>query len=223
MPNQTHHTKQLFIVSLSAIVFLGGLGFAGAQEGGEDAPATTEEKPAEVAPANGAPANGAPASEGDGEVELRRRANLAGSDQVSEAERILQRGNQISRKTSSMLDESRRERDIIRVTCLNDKLTQVNANLRTGEQRIQALKDAVSADDTSRRNHEFTVMNVLGQKFNVLEQEANQCVGQDLFDTGATKVETVVDPATPKEDAIYIDPSPEITVPYVPEPRSPTM
>ena len=154
-------TRRMRVI-LGSVIAIGlatsGLGFAGAQNDDEVA----EEAPAE------------------GEVDVRRRANLGPQEQLQEARAIQQRGTDLSRRVSAMLDEARQERDIIRVTCVNDKLTQVNANLRTVEQRIDNLEDAVEADDSSRRNHEFTVITVLGQKFVVLDREAAQCIGQDI-------------------------------------------
>jgi hypothetical protein len=110
----------------------------------------------------------------------------------------------------------------MRVTCLNDKLTQVNANLRTAGARSDSLREAVQMNDDARRNHEFTVMTVLGQKFRTLEQEANQCIGQDIFETGTTRVETTIDPETPEEDPSTVNAFPEIPVPFIPPPASPT-
>jgi hypothetical protein len=102
-----------------------------------------------------------------------------------------------------MLEEARRETDMIRVTCLNDKLTQINANVRTAQSRLTAFQRAV---DNDQRSHELTVLNVLGQKLQVLDQESNQCVGQDLFETGPAKIQVEIntsllpfeqDPGTP--------------------------
>jgi hypothetical protein len=92
-----------------------------------------------------------------------------------------------------MLEEARKESDIIKITCLDDKLTQINVNLRTAESRLDALRKAVDPD---RRIHEYTVLTVLGQKLQVLDQEAHQCVGQAMYETGATKVTTVIDTGT---------------------------
>lgn len=158
----------------------------------------------------------------DGTADVERRANLSGPEQVAEAERIGTRANQISRRVQQMLDEARRERDIMRVTCLNDKLTQVNANLRTASSRSDALREAVQMNDDDRRNHEFTVMTVLSQKFRTLEQEANQCIGQDIFETGTTRVETSIDPSTPDEDPSTVPTQPYEPVPFIPPPASPT-
>jgi hypothetical protein len=158
----------------------------------------------------------------DGSADVERRANLSGTEQLAESERIGTRAVQTSRRVQQMLDEARRERDIIRVTCLNDKLTQVNANLRGVETRSESLREAVQMNDDDRRNHEFTVLTVLGQKFRTLEQEANQCLGQDIFETGTTRVETSIDPATPEEDPSAVTSYPEVPVPFIPPPASPT-
>jgi hypothetical protein len=115
---------------------------------------------------------------------------LSPADQLTVSEGIVQRGNVLSQRVSQMLDEARRETDMIRVTCLNDKLTQVNANLRTAQSRLAALQ---KAPDKEQRDHEYTVLSVLGQKLQVLDQEANQCVGQDLYETGPTKIVTEID------------------------------
>jgi hypothetical protein len=159
--------------------------------------------------------------EGEG-IDVQRRADLSAEEQLAEAQQTERRGLEISRRVSAMLDEARRENDIIRVTCLNDKLTQINANLRTLEARLQNLRDAIDAGDTGRRNHEFTVTTVLAQNFNVLENEANACIGQDIFETGATRVVTTIDPETPEEDPMNLA-EPVTEVPFMPPPESPSM
>ena len=128
------------------------------------------------------------------------KAQLSAAEQASAADAIVARGTTLAHRVGQMLDEARREADMIRVTCLNDKLTQINANLRTAQGRLTSLTRAGDAD---QRNHELTVLTVLGQKLQTLDQESNQCVGQDLYDTGPTKVITEIDtsrlPATESE------------------------
>jgi hypothetical protein len=164
-------------------------------------------------------ANEAPPEETTGELPVTRRAQLSSAEQVAEAEATETRGTNISRRVLTMLDEARRERDIIRVTCLNDKLTQINAHLRTLQSRRENLQDAVNTGDESRRNHEFTVITVLGQHFRTLEQEANACVGQDIYETGTTRVVVDIDPSTPEEDLVIRDPGPP-EIPFIPPPAS---
>jgi len=158
----------------------------------------------------------------DEELPVRRRAQLTPEEQRTEALQVQERGTQLSRRVLAMLDEARRERDIIRVTCLNDKLTQINAHRRTLESRLENLQEAVDVGDESRRNHEFTVITVIGQHFRTLEQEAASCIGQDIFETGTTRVVTEVDPATPQE-TLVVQEAPGPGVPFIPPPASGTM
>jgi hypothetical protein len=119
-----------------------------------------------------------------------------------------------------MLDEARRDADMLRVTCLNDKLAEVNAHVNTAQTRLTAFQKATNGE---QRNHEFTVLSVLGQKFQELEQGANACVGQDLYDTGPTKVTTEIETSTqPFEDSPGSPPTslPPITI-IVPPNASP--
>jgi len=112
------------------------------------------------------------------------------AEQMTAADSIVTRGTGLSHRVTQMLDDARRDADVIRVTCLNDKLTQINANLRTAQSRYASLQRTVDAE---QRKHELTVLSVLGQKLQVLDQEANQCVGQDLYETGPTKITTEID------------------------------
>jgi|GEM_PF-2536243 len=112
------------------------------------------------------------------------------AEQMTAADSIVTRGTGLSQRVTQMLDDARRDADVIRVTCLNDKLTQINANLRTAQGRYASLQRIVDAE---QRKHELTVLSVLGQKLQVLDQEANQCVGQDLYETGPTKITTEID------------------------------
>jgi hypothetical protein len=121
---------------------------------------------------------------------------------------------------SQALQSAKRDKDIIRATCLDDKLSQCNANLQNIKRREAALNDAISQGDTGRGNHEFTVIGVLSQKFKMLAQSANQCVGQDLFDTGDTEVREEVDLFAPDENPAVITGVPDWPIPYIPPPVS---
>jgi hypothetical protein len=132
------------------------------------------------------------------------------AEQTATVRAAVQRGSSLALRISTMLEEARREQDIIRVTCLNDKLTQVNANLRTAQARMTAFD---TATDPGQRSHEATVLGVLGQKFQVLDQEANRCVGQDIYDTGSTKVQTDIDTA-------YLPFEENVSTPVAPPPTA---
>jgi hypothetical protein len=161
-------------------------------------------------------------SEAGSEIAVQRRANLSGAQQLQEAAAVQQRGSRLSVRLSAMLEEARREGDIIRVTCLNDALTQLNTSLRMANRRSEELRSAVDSGDEGRRNHEFSVVAVIGQRFSTLERDANQCVGQDLYETGDTQITTTIDPATPNENLNAAPAAVAVPVPIIPPPDSPS-
>src|SRR5688572_11909675 len=74
------------------------------------------------------------------EVPVRRRADLSGPEQLAETEKIFESATMARQRVAGLLDEARREADMIKVTCLNDKLTQINANYTNLEKRVEELK-----------------------------------------------------------------------------------
>ena len=110
--------------------------------------------------------------------------------QLNIAQGIVSRGERLSSRIATMITQAQAENDIIRVNCLDDKLAQSNANLRTAKARLEVLQ---TQTDSQIRAQAVTVLRVLGQKFQVLDQEASQCVGQNLFETGSTRLETQID------------------------------
>jgi len=110
------------------------------------------------------------------------------------AVRARQEASRVDEELSRLLDEARRDQDITRVTCRNDKLTQLRALSRMLDQRLGEWVDALSAHDQVALEHHGAVLQTLGQRVAVLEQEATGCIGQDVFETGVTRVETTIDP-----------------------------
>ena len=158
----------------------------------------------------------------DASTGVQRRADLTPEEQVAEAERVQAAASGLSQRVTGMLDEARREGDVVRVTCLDDKLTQINAHTRTLGDRIESLQQATTTSDGDRRNHEFTVITVLSQNFQQLERDANECIGQSQFETGTTRVVTEIAPETPTEDPSLLpsEPTPGGVIPYIPPPVS---
>jgi hypothetical protein len=172
-----------------------------------------------IALAQGTGGTAATTGSSDGEdasTGVQRRADLTPEEQLAEAERIQTNAGNLSQRVTGMLDEARREGDVVRVTCLDDKLTQINAHNRTLSDRIESLQEATTTSDGDRRNHEFTVISVLSANFQQLERDANECIGQSQFETGTTRVVTEIDPTTPTDDPSIL-PVPTLpTIPFLP-------
>ena len=187
---------------LAATLALVGAGFAAAQDGSDDATAATD------------------GTDDGAAMEMERRADLTPADQVAGGQRLLANGQSLSTRVQTMLDEARRQGDVLRVTCLDDKLTQINAHVRTLGDRVEALQESVRLADTDRQNHEYTVITVLGQNLTQLDRGANECIGSDMYETGATRVVTTIDPSTPTENPSELRPMNPEVVPFIPPPAS---
>ena len=142
------------------------------------------------------------------------------SEQKKSAEAAVASAGATCSAQSQALQSAKRDKDIIRATCLDDKLSQCTANLQNLKRRQSALNQAIADGDTGRANHEHNVIGVLSQKFKMLAQAANQCVGQDLFDTGDTEVRQDVDLFAPDENPTVITTVPDWPIPYIPPPIS---
>lgn len=207
-------------LSLTAGLLSGGLVVGGLTVARGDAPGTGSTTTGTGT--TGTTGTGTTGTTGSG-TNVRVGADLSPADQLTEGQRILSNGQSLSSRVQGMLDQSRIDGDVLRVTCLDDKLTQVNAHVRTLGDRVEALQEAVRLADEARRNHEFTVIVVLGQQLVVLDRAASECIGQDLYEVGTTRVVTTIDPNNPD-----IDPSqfPGIVVegvPFIPSPASSSM
>jgi len=186
-------------VLLATLVAGGGLSYALAQEAGDSTVDVVKVEPM-----------GASAEQ----------ETLSPAAQAKAAEAAVTNASASCEAQSQALQSAKRDKDIIRATCLDDKLGQCNANLQNLKRRQTALSEAIAEGDTGSSNHEFTVIGVLSQKFKMLAQAANQCVGQDLFDTGDTQVKEEVDLFAPDENPAVITTVPDWPIPYIPPPVS---
>jgi hypothetical protein len=161
-----------------------------------------------------------------GELPVKSSAALTADERLQQADATVRRGQQLAERMTRMLDEARRDKDILRANCVNRKLTEVNANARNVEQRRKALKDAVDAKDEGRMNHEYTVLSVLGQKLDSLNVEASQCLGQSVYEPGAAQVTTTVPATAPTLNPSVVPtpppPPPSISIPPAQAPASPS-
>jgi len=186
-------------VLLAILVVGGGLGYAVAQDSSE---ATVDVVKVEPMGATAEPVPLSPAAQS-------KAANSAVASASASCD-----------AQSEALGNAKRDKDIIRATCLDDKLSQCAANLQNIKRRQTALTEAIADGDSGAANHEFTVIGVLAQKFKMLEQAANQCVGQDLFDAGDTQVKEKVDLFAPDEDPTVLTEVPDWPIPFIPPPVS---
>jgi hypothetical protein len=150
--------------------------------------------PAPIAP----PSAGGPGAPAD--VSVKQRPTLTPEEMVNQSREYAKNMAATLTRIQVLQDQAKREKDIIRLNCVTDKVVQVRVNISIAEQSMAALQEAVTRADEGERTHEFTRLTIVNQKVQVLGAEAENCIGEDLSFVGATKVDIEIDPNIPQYD-----------------------
>jgi hypothetical protein len=119
---------------------------------------------------------------------IEEKLTVSGPDMLRQGQEYRQQIQGITFQIQSQSEQAKRDKDVIRLNCLLDKLTQVRVNSSILDQALQALQEAVSRRDEGAQLHEYTRVTIINQKAQVLRTEADACVGAETNYIGATKV-----------------------------------
>lgn len=75
-------------------------------------------------------------------------------------------------------EEARGERDVIKLKCVNEKLTGIKGHLRSSEQASLTLEYALARGDAGVARHEFEKIMVAKTKCDELSAGSERCIGQ---------------------------------------------
>jgi hypothetical protein len=100
---------------------------------------------------------------------------------------------------------ARKEKDVIKLNCVNDKLLQLKQLMNIADQARTNLEEAIARKDEEARYHEFGRITIASQQAQVLGSEAENCVGEDLTFLGPTQV-IVDEPELPDDPTVPVGP-----------------
>jgi hypothetical protein len=146
------------------------------------------------------PSAGGPGTPGAADVSVKQRPMLTPEEMVNQSKEYAKNMNDVLKRIQVLQDQAKREKDIIRLNCVTDKVVQVRVNISIAEQSMASLQEAVTRADEGERTHEFTRLTIVNQKVLVLGAEAENCIGEDLSFVGATRVDVEIDPNIPQYD-----------------------
>lgn len=155
------------------------------------------------------------------ELDARREVNLTPEEMLEAARGYLPEMDKGRALVKKQLDEARRQRDVVKTLCLNDKLQQIDLAITTAKDRVNSLASAVSQNDADRAKHEHTVTIVLRDRVKTLVTEAQQCIGEETGFIGDSLVTLDIDPSVPDTDPSDFPDDPLVSEP--PVLRSPTL
>ncbi len=183
--------KRLMLLGVAASLTLGGIVLA--QQGPGSQPASQP---------------GGPATEhGEVEVPMKARANIPVADMTQQANAYIAKMNAIVKRMVQLQEIARREKDVIKLNCVNDKLLQLKQLLNIADQANNNMQEAIARGDEDSRYHEFGRVTIAYQQAQVLNGEAENCIGEELAFLGPTQV-TVFEPNEPENPTV--PPGPEI-------------
>lgn len=136
----------------------------------------------------------------DVDIAVRQRATLTPEEMLTQAREYQGSMGQVLKRVETLQDGARKQKDIIKLNCVADKLVQTKANINIADQAMVALQENIGRSDEGGRTHEFTRLTIIHQKVLVLGAEAENCIGEDLSFVGATRISVEVDPSIPQSD-----------------------
>lgn len=102
---------------------------------------------------------------------------------LSDADKLEKSAESISRMKSALksvltrVEEARNEKDVVKLNCVNEKLTQIKGLLKVAEQSDIALHESLSSKDGGG-DSEFAKIGIARTKVDGLRNDAEQCIGQ---------------------------------------------
>ncbi len=104
-------------------------------------------------------------------------------------------------KVREYLVAARKKKDIIRINCVQEKLSQINTVIGLARKGLKDLRSAAPKDDTGEKSRIlYEKMSIYREQAENIRREAEGCSGEELTYTGKTKVTVEIDPSIPKID-----------------------
>jgi hypothetical protein len=139
-------------------------------------------------------------------IDFGKASKLSDSDKIDTASTYLGEMKDVLSAVLDLLKEAREEKDVIKLNCINEKLTSVKGLIRISEQADITLQEAVAKGEKDTATHEFHKIAISHQKIKILKTEAEQCVGELAFAVGKTTVEVEVDKdMVPEQDPTKVE------------------
>lgn len=132
---------------------------------------------------------------------LERAAEVPDPEKIKRSAAAVSRMRTVLTEVLGRLEEARATKDVVKLNCVNEKLTQVKGLLRISEQSDVALQEAVVKKDSTAAEHEYSKVGIAKNKVDQLGNESQQCIGQLAFRTDENlTVEVEVPGGLPTED-----------------------
>ena len=183
---------------------------AGAPAGDQAVPAASAPvapAPVASAPAAPAPAAPAPGAMDNTQLQINQDQQVPPEKMVNHAKKSLQEMRSALARAMKVLTKARESKDVIRLNCVNEKLTPMKGILKIAEDALIGLQENIATGNVEAASYEFSKIRISHEKVSNLLVQANNCIGAEASYTGETEIDVNVDPdVTGTDDPYYGDP-----------------
>jgi hypothetical protein len=137
-------------------------------------------------------------------IPMEKKVTITPKEMLSRSENLIEEMKGMLDRVLVIQQAARKQKDVIRLNCVNDRLLQVKKLLNIAEASRNDLVEAIAADSEVERYHQFGKVTISHEKVSVLRDEAEACVGEELIFLGPTEV--VVDRPPIVDDPTQDDP-----------------
>lgn len=121
-------------------------------------------------------------------IPMEKKVLLSPKEMLSRSENLIEEMKSMLDRVLAIQQVARKQKDVIRLNCVNDRLLQVKKLLNIAESSRNDLVEAIAADNETDRYHQFGKVKISHEKVSVLRDEAEACVGEELIFLGPTEV-----------------------------------
>ena len=146
-------------------------------------------------------------------------SQLTPRQMVDRAERYIDAMRQRLKEVLKILANARQEKDVVKLNCVNEKVTQVKGLVRVSEQSSINLQEDVAKQEIDDARHEYLKIAIAREKVQQLRAEAEQCIGQLAFVVDQNTVVKVTVPENLPQEQPQVPEVPPVVV--RPPPASP--
>jgi hypothetical protein len=125
-----------------------------------------------------------------------KSAQLSPGEMIASADQLMGQMHSSLRHVTQLHQKAAKDKDIIKLNCINDKLMPMKGEVNLADANRHALDQAINAGDDSARYASYSDLTISGDKVKDLRDAADACVGDALTYVGSTDVQ-VTGPANP--------------------------
>ncbi len=124
--------------------------------------------------------------------------SLTPSEMQNQSEKHIKGMQDVLVRVVELQQLARKQKDVIKLNCVNDKLLQVKQLLNIAESGRTNLIESMAQSDDPGSAHQFSQITIAKEKTSGLGDEAEGCIGEELIFLGPTEVD-VDEPVIPDD------------------------